>query len=62
MLHTLVHGATFFVNLQMQYMPRFKADMEVEKSLMNVMETLVPDRSERALIDVQLDEFTKNLE
>lgn len=59
MLHRPLHAAAYFLNPQRQYGPNFRADTEVRKGLLHVMDTLVPDKALRAKIDKQMDEFKK---
>ena len=54
-----MHAASYFLNLQMHYRPRFKADLEVKRGLMECITRMVEDEDEHTLIDVQIDDFRK---
>jgi len=54
-----LHAASYFLNLQMHYRPRFKADLEVKRGLMECITRMVEDEDEHTLIDVQIDDFRK---
>jgi hypothetical protein len=59
MLHRSLHAAAFYLNPQMHYGPRFKADIEVRKGLMDCLTRMVDDPKEQAEIEVQLHHFKK---
>ncbi|KAI5399622.1 hypothetical protein KIW84_064809 [Lathyrus oleraceus] len=62
MLHRSLHVAAYYLNPQMHHDPRFKADIEVKKGLMNCLTKMVGDPEEQAKIEVQMHDFKKQLE
>lgn len=61
MLHRPLHVAAYYLNPQMHYGSRFKADIEVRKGLMDCLTKMVDDPEEHAKIEVQMHDFKKQL-
>jgi hypothetical protein len=61
MLHRPLHAAAYYLNPQMHYDSRFKADIEVRKGLMDCLTKMVDDPEEQAKIEVQMHDFKKQL-
>lgn len=59
-LHTRLHAAAYFLNPRFHFSDNFRADEEIVDGYYDVIERLVPLRSERRLIDQQLDKFKRS--
>ncbi|XP_050916014.1 uncharacterized protein LOC127131123 [Lathyrus oleraceus] len=60
-LHMSLHAAAYYLNPHMHYGPRFKADIEVRKDLMDCLTKMVDDPKEQSKIEVQMHDFKKQL-
>ncbi|XP_039117836.1 uncharacterized protein LOC120253586 [Dioscorea cayenensis subsp. rotundata] len=58
-LHQPLHATAYFLNPQFQYEPSFSMHPEVRTGLYICMDKLIPNREERDLADIQLDQFKK---
>lgn len=61
MLHRPLHASTYYLNPQMHYSPRFKADIEVRRCLMDCLTKMMDDLEEQTKIEVQIHDFKKQL-